>query len=179
MFAVSRTPRSPVLPPAPVPGLPLNLPSLPLSAPRGRKPGPQPGTSARRSRCAPSVSPPGTPACDWPAPSYLLPGVRRRDADSFRKGEERRKHGSEETRLRRCSSTAGVAAAPRGQMRRRMRARPLAAPVAALASDLAAEDYLPGQSPPLGDERCVSLFTTLLGSFPEFLSRGQNFVCAH
>ena len=179
MFAVSRTPRSPVLPPAPVPGLPLNLPSLPLSAPRGRKPGPQPGTSARRSRCAPSVSPPGTPACDGPAPSYLLPGVRRRDADSFRKGEERRKHGSEETRLRRCSSTAGVAAAPRGQMRRRMRARPLAAPVAALASDLAAEDYLPGQSPPLGDERCVSLFTTLLGSFPEFLSRGQNFVCAH
>lgn len=84
---------------------------------------------------------------------------------------------SEETRLRRCSSTAGVAAAPRGQMRRRMRARPLAAPVAATAGDLAAEDYLPGQSPPLGDKRCVSRLTTLFGTLPEFLSRGQHFVC--
>lgn len=104
-----------------------------------------------------------------------VPGVRRRDADSFRKREERRKHVSEETRLRRCSSTAGVAAAPRGQMRRRMRARPLAAPVAAPAGDLAAEDYLPGQSPPLGDKRCVSRLTTLFGTLPEFLSRGQHF----
>ena len=119
--------------------------ALPACFPASRT---QTGSSARLStcsRCAPPVSLPGTPACDWPVPSYLLPGVRRRDADSFRKGEERRKHGSEETRLRRCSSTSGVAAAPRGQMRRRMRARPPAAPVAAPAGDLAAEDYFRGR----------------------------------
>ena len=155
------------------PGLPLNLPPSPFprlaDAHRVRSPG--------RARGAPGVlprSPRQEPLHVIGPRRYLLPGVRRRDADSFRKAE-RRKQGSEETRLRRCSSTAGVAAAPRGQMRRRMRARPLAAPVAALASDRAAEDYLPGQSPPLGGKRCVSLFTTLFGTFPEFLSRGQNF----
>ena len=57
-----------------------------------------------------------------------------------------------------------------------MRARPLAAPVAAPAGDLVAEDYLPGQSPPLGDKRCVSRLTTLFRTLPEFLSRGQHFV---
>ena len=142
MFAVFRTPRSPVFHPSPWFASELALPAC-FRASRT-----QTGSSARLStcsRCAPPVSLPGTPACDWPVPSYLLPGVRRRDADSFRKGEERRKHGSEETRLRRCSSTAGVAAAPRGQMRRRMRVRPPAAPVAAPAGDLAAEDYFRGR----------------------------------